>query len=116
MIYLELNSFPTTFVQEPKFLQKYHGEIPEDVKRLLNKLATYSSQESDILKKYVTKGKVLVFCTNITELKKTITHYQMLYPNATILEYHSDQTKKEQHQAMNQNQKKNRRVNLFLCC
>ena len=98
---------------EKKFLQKYHGEIPEDVKRLLNKLATYSSQESDILKKYVTKGKVLVFCTNITELKKTITHYQMLYPDATILEYHSDQTKKEQHQAMSQIRRKTEELTFF---
>ena len=85
---------------EKKFLQKYHSEIPEDVKQLLNKLATYSKQEEEILKKYVTKGKVLVFCSNIAELKKTTTHYQMLYPEATILEYHSGQTKKEQHQAM----------------
>ena len=98
---------------EKKFLQKYHGEIPEDAKRLLNKLAIYSKQEDEILKKYVTKGKVLVFCSNITELKKTTTHYQMLYPQATILEYHSGQTKKEQHQAMSQIRRKTEELTFF---
>ena len=98
---------------EKKFSQKYHGEIPEDAKRLLNKLATYSKQEDEILKKYVTKGKVLVFCSNITELKKTTTHYQMLYPQATILEYHSGQTKKEQHQAMSQIRRKTEELTFF---
>ena len=98
---------------EKKFLQKYHSEIPEDVKQLLNKLATYSKQEEEILKKYVTKGKVLVFCSNIAELKKTTTHYQMLYPEATILEYHSGQTKKEQHQAMSQIRRKTEELTFF---
>ena len=117
--------FPPTYVRiyqvldttikeyERKFKRRYNGVIPKDIENALKRLARLSNNMGDILKKYISNGKVLVYSTNIKELKENMEKFKNIYPNATFLEYHTWQSKKEQQQAMEDIQKNTNNLTFF---
>ena len=117
--------FPPTYVRiyqvldttikeyERKFKRRYNGVIPKDIENALKRLARLSNHMGDILKKYISNGKVLVYSSNIKELKENMEKFKNIYPNATFLEYHTWQSKKEQQQAMEDIQKNTNNLTFF---
>ena len=117
--------FPPTYVRiyqvldttikeyERKFKRRYNGVIPKDIENALKRLARLSNHMGDILKKYISNGKVLVYSSNIKELKENMEKFKNIYPNATFLEYHTGQSKMEQQQAMEDIQKNTNNLTFF---
>ncbi len=117
--------FPPTYVRiyqvldttikeyEKKFKRRYNGVIPKDIENTLKRLARLSNNMENILKKYISNGKVLVYSSNIKELKENIKKYKSIYPNATFIEYHTGQSKSEQQQAMEDIQKNTNNLTFF---
>ena len=117
--------FPPTYVRiyqvldttikeyERKFKRRYNGVIPKDIENTLKRLARLSNNMENILKKYISNGKVLVYSSNIKELKENMEKYKSIYPNATFIEYHTGQSKSEQQQAMEDIQKNTNNLTFF---
>ena len=117
--------FPPTYVRiyqvldttikeyEKKFKRRYNGVIPKDIEGALKRLARLSNNMENILKKYISNGKVLVYSSNIKELKENMEKFKSIYPNATFIEYHTGQSKTEQQQAMEDIQKNTNNLTFF---
>ena len=117
--------FPPTYVRiyqvldttikeyERKFKRRYNGVIPKDIEGALKRLARLSNNMKNILKKYISNGKVLVYSSNIKELKENMEKFKSIYPNATFIEYHTGQSKSEQQQAMEDIQKNTNNLTFF---
>ncbi len=98
---------------EAKARRRYQGAIPKDIQAKLNRLAGYHANLENILKKYIKEGKVLVYCRNIKEIKKMEKHFQEMYKEARILEYHSQQSKKENERVFEEIKKTNTGITFF---
>ena len=98
---------------EAKARRRYQGAIPKDIQEKLKRLAGYHVNLEKVLKKYIKEGKVLVYCRNIKELKKMKKHFQEMYKEARILEYHSQQSKKENERVFEEIKKTNTRITFF---
>ena len=117
--------FPPTYVRiyqvldttikeyERKFKRRYNGVIPKDIEDTLKRLARLSNNMENILKKYISNGKVLVYSSNIKELKENMKKYKSIYPNATFIEYHTWQSKTEQQQAIEGIQRNTNNLTFF---